>query len=156
MRRMSTDDPYRAPASPIEAGAGADRLPLEAASRWRRLCNLLVDYVAMASLSFVVVMAYSIAYFARHPMAQATPIESWGVVAEYAFGILVMLLYYTPLEALFGCTLGKLVTGTRVVNERGGKPQQAKFEARPPRKEKPIDPDSPFAKLAALKEQLKK
>lgn len=41
-------------------------------------------------------------------------------------------------------------------NDRGGKPQQAKFEARPPRKEKPIDPDSPFAKLAALKEQLKK
>ncbi|MDO9416630.1 helicase-related protein [Pararhizobium sp.] len=41
--------------------------------------------------------------------------------------------------------------------ERGGKPQQqAKFEARPPRKEKPIDPDSPFAKLAALKEQMKK
>ncbi len=41
-------------------------------------------------------------------------------------------------------------------NDRGSKPQQAKFEARPPRKEKPIDPDSPFAKLAALKEQLKK
>lgn len=39
-------------------------------------------------------------------------------------------------------------------DERGGKP--AKFEARPPRKEKPIDPDSPFAKLAALKEQMKK
>ena len=30
------------------------------------------------------------------------------------------------------------------------------FAARPPRKEKPIDPDSPFAKLAALKEQMKK
>ncbi|QKV20118.1 helicase-related protein [Oricola thermophila] len=28
--------------------------------------------------------------------------------------------------------------------------------ARPPRREKPVDPDSPFAKLAALKEQLKK
>lgn len=41
-------------------------------------------------------------------------------------------------------------------NDRSAKPQQAKFEARPPRKEKPIDPDSPFAKLAALKEQLKK
>jgi ATP-dependent RNA helicase SUPV3L1/SUV3 len=42
-------------------------------------------------------------------------------------------------------------------NDRGGKPQQqAKFEARPPRKEKPLDPDSPFAKLAALKEQMKK
>nr|WP_298101033.1 helicase-related protein [uncultured Shinella sp.] len=41
-------------------------------------------------------------------------------------------------------------------NDRSAKPQQAKFEARPPRKEKPVDPDSPFAKLAALKEQLKK
>lgn len=42
-------------------------------------------------------------------------------------------------------------------NDRGGKPQgQPRFEAKPPRKEKPMDPDSPFAKLAALKEQLKK
>lgn len=47
--------------------------------------------------------------------------------------------------------------------ERNDRPQRddrstkpAKFEARPPRKEKPIDPDSPFAKLAALKEQMKK
>ncbi|HUH48813.1 MAG TPA: helicase-related protein [Mycoplana sp.] len=39
-------------------------------------------------------------------------------------------------------------------DDRSGKP--AKFEARPPRKEKPVDPDSPFAKLAALKEQMKK
>ncbi|MDA4845688.1 helicase-related protein [Hoeflea poritis] len=30
------------------------------------------------------------------------------------------------------------------------------FSARPPRKDKPVDPDSPFAKLAALKEQLNK
>ncbi|UIK05195.1 helicase-related protein [Neorhizobium galegae] len=41
-------------------------------------------------------------------------------------------------------------------NDRGKGPQPARFEAKPPRKEKPIDPDSPFAKLAALKEQMKK
>jgi ATP-dependent RNA helicase SUPV3L1/SUV3 len=46
--------------------------------------------------------------------------------------------------------------------DRGGErnnraaPQPMRFEAKPPRKEKPIDPDSPFAKLAALKEQMKK
>lgn len=34
--------------------------------------------------------------------------------------------------------------------------QPQTFEAKPPRKDKPIDPDSPFAKLAALKEQMKK
>ncbi|MGV3550488.1 helicase-related protein [Rhizobium sp.] len=40
--------------------------------------------------------------------------------------------------------------------ERHGKPQNQNFEARPPRKDKPIDPDSPFAALAALKEKMKK
>jgi len=40
--------------------------------------------------------------------------------------------------------------------ERDKAPQPARFEAKPPRKDKPIDPDSPFAKLAALKEQMKK
>jgi ATP-dependent RNA helicase SUPV3L1/SUV3 len=37
----------------------------------------------------------------------------------------------------------------------GGKPQQPRFESKP-RKDKPVDPDSPFAKLAILKEQMKK
>ncbi|SIQ69629.1 ATP-dependent RNA helicase SUPV3L1/SUV3 [Rhizobium sp. RU35A] len=41
-------------------------------------------------------------------------------------------------------------------NDRGKMTQPARFEAKPPRKEKPVDPDSPFAKLAALKEQMKK
>ena len=40
--------------------------------------------------------------------------------------------------------------------DRGKASQPARFEAKPPRKEKPVDPDSPFAKLAALKEQMKK
>ncbi|MCY1665567.1 helicase-related protein [Rhizobium sp. SL86] len=55
--------------------------------------------------------------------------------------------------------------GDRRPDNRGDRPprpdrdktaQPARFEAKPPRKEKPIDPDSPFAKLAALKEQMKK
>jgi ATP-dependent RNA helicase SUPV3L1/SUV3 len=42
-------------------------------------------------------------------------------------------------------------------NNRGNAATQPlRFEAKPPRKEKPIDPDSPFAKLAVLREQMKK
>ncbi|TMV95013.1 hypothetical protein FGG78_02490 [Thioclava sp. BHET1] len=40
--------------------------------------------------------------------------------------------------------------------KKGGKPEGGgtrNFEARPPRKEKPIDPDNPFAVLAALKDK---
>jgi ATP-dependent RNA helicase SUPV3L1/SUV3 len=41
--------------------------------------------------------------------------------------------------------------------DKGGKPREPqRFEAKPIRKDKPIDPDSPFAKLAILKEQMKK
>ena len=40
--------------------------------------------------------------------------------------------------------------------DNGGKHEKARHNRRPPHKEKPIDPDSPFAKLAALKEQLSK
>jgi ATP-dependent RNA helicase SUPV3L1/SUV3 len=40
--------------------------------------------------------------------------------------------------------------------DRNKSAQPARFESKPPRKEKAIDPDSPFAKLAALKEQMKK
>ncbi|OWY16232.1 hypothetical protein B6V73_13740 [Thioclava sp. JM3] len=38
--------------------------------------------------------------------------------------------------------------------KKGGKPQGARnFEARPPKKDKPVDPDNPFAVLAALKDK---
>ena len=40
--------------------------------------------------------------------------------------------------------------------KQGGKPRQDKaksFQARPPKKEKAIDPDNPFAALMALKEK---
>jgi uncharacterized RDD family membrane protein YckC len=35
------------------------------------------------------------------------------------FGLALMILYYVPQEALFGWTLGKLITRTRVVSETG-------------------------------------
>jgi ATP-dependent RNA helicase SUPV3L1/SUV3 len=48
--------------------------------------------------------------------------------------------------------------GDRGGDRKGGKPnrddRQKSFEARPPRVEKPIDPDNPFAALMALKGKL--
>ena len=38
------------------------------------------------------------------------------------FGTGLMLVYYLPSEALFGRTVGKLVTRTRVVSQSGGPP----------------------------------
>jgi uncharacterized RDD family membrane protein YckC len=87
---------------------------LETASRWRRLANLLLDTVGSLLVSMLLGMVLSIA-------SAATQIDLPEFVAS-AFGFSTVILYYLLSEALFGRTLGKLVTGTRVVAESGGRP----------------------------------
>lgn len=40
-------------------------------------------------------------------------------VPDIVLGIVIMLAYYIPLETLSGRTIGKLITGTKVVSEEG-------------------------------------
>ncbi len=42
-------------------------------------------------------------------------------VPDIIYAVLISLFYYIGLESLFGRTVGKLVTGTIVVNELGSK-----------------------------------
>jgi uncharacterized RDD family membrane protein YckC len=74
-----------------------------AATRGRRFANLLIDQFAMGMVSFV-----------------STAIQpNKGIGELLVESLVVPLLYYTVLEAGFGWTLGKLVTGTRVVGLDG-------------------------------------
>ena len=41
---------------------------------------------------------------------------------DYLLGLVILLMYYVPQESIYGRTLGKTITGTKVVNERGVKP----------------------------------
>jgi uncharacterized RDD family membrane protein YckC len=107
-------DPYAAPTAAIDDVH--DRLSLVPASRWRRFANLLVDYIGLALLGMILGMA--VVLVGGNPALQA--LNTPNPLRDMGFGIVTALLYYTPLEAFFGCTLGKLVTGTRVVDERGG------------------------------------
>ena len=52
------------------------------------------------------------------------------MLRDYGIGIAAMLLYYIPMESIFGFTIGKLVTGTRVVTEDGGKPRWGQIVGR--------------------------
>lgn len=110
---MNTN-PYSAPASTV--GDIASALPVVPAGKWRRLFNLLIDYVGMIAAGAVIGGIYALIGGEEAIAALDRP----NMLRDYALGIAGGLLYYTPLEALFGCTLGKLVTGTRVVNEQGG------------------------------------
>ena len=96
---------------PLEEPSDAPEL----ASRRRRLANSLLDTVGYV----VVSMAIGFIGAVVNRVFNVDVFEFLGPL----FGIGVLLLYYVVGEALFGRTLGKLVTGTRVVAESGGPPK---------------------------------
>jgi uncharacterized RDD family membrane protein YckC len=109
---MDQTNPYRAPESRLAETEQAGIVPAE---RWRRFVNLIVDYVGFFVMSFIIgILIALIGGPAGVHRLQQTP--------QLLVGIVVLLLYYLPQEILFGRTLGKLVTGTKVVNEKGGPP----------------------------------
>jgi uncharacterized RDD family membrane protein YckC len=106
-------NPYAAPQTrvddtdaPLEMG--------EVASRTRRLLNVIIDTGGYFVLSMIIGVVLAIVY---PPALEA--LDHTGPAADYALGFGIMALYYIPLEALFGRTLGKWLTGTRVVDESG-------------------------------------
>ena len=104
--------------SPYEATQtvpGEQNYKGEPASKWLRLLNLLIDYIAFWVLGLVVGMVIIYVF----GMENAHWLEGGS---GFAIGILVPLAYYILVEGATGRTLGKLVTGTRVVNAAGGTP----------------------------------
>lgn len=104
--------------SPYEATQtvlGEQNYKAEPASKWLRLLNLLIDYIAFWVLGLVVGMVIIYVF----GMENAHWLEGGS---GFTIGILVPLAYYILVEGATGRTLGKLVTGTRVVNAAGGTP----------------------------------
>jgi uncharacterized RDD family membrane protein YckC len=113
---MATEhNPYAPPAAAVsEASAVNQESDQEPASRGRRFANFLIDAVCYYALAMVVGTVIAI--------VDASFFEHLSVADDYLFGAAVMIIYYLPTEALFGRTVGKLVTRTRVVSESGGPP----------------------------------
>lgn len=122
---MSTN-PYESPTAaseaPILTGPSVDGAP--AASQNKRLVNFIVDNIVLQVLGgvagFAIGMMYVVSAGGQITPAQQSQLQSFSFIV----GILVALMYFVILEGLFKLTLGKLLTGTRVVNAAGG---QASF-----------------------------
>jgi uncharacterized RDD family membrane protein YckC len=101
-----------------ERGAGVAQ---EIASRGQRFGNYLVDQFACFGLSTGLVLVTDV-----HSglVIGANPLKN------YLVGGVVRLAYYITCEATVGRTLGKLITGTRVVGESGDKPSFAQIVGR--------------------------
>ncbi len=141
---MEVQDPYRAPESRVAAELPEERLAIEAAGRWRRFFNWAIDYACFTLLSIALLIPYTVWLAMQGDEAGLAALEQPNFVRDYGIGILGMLLYYVPMEGLFGFTVGKLVTGTRVVNTQGGRPTWAQAFGRTLCRLIPFEPFSLF------------
>jgi uncharacterized RDD family membrane protein YckC len=91
------------------------------ASHGKRFANRLIDLIACWAFMFVFAFFIGIILAIISPSAIQS-FQDDSTLLEYILAILSIILYYTLSEFIAGRTLGKLITGTKVVDENGGKP----------------------------------
>ena len=85
------------------------------ASTGQRLGNMFLDLIFFLIIRFVIEFMFG---FIAPLLRVRDPIKG---INEFLFGIIISFFYYVPQEALSGRTLGKMITGTKAVNEDGTK-----------------------------------
>lgn len=88
------------------------------ASKGIRFANYLIDLVVLQVMSFFVGVLLAIILMAAAPDSFYLFEESWFTWFLYLF---IGMFYFTLFEATTGRTLGKIITGTKVVDEGGNK-----------------------------------
>ncbi len=104
------DNPFASPeTNPTSGDLGTGPRHYGPATQGQRFLNLLIDYVGFMMFAVVVGGVIGVA-------APNVDLEQSGPLMDRVWGMGLMLLYYVGLEGVFGRTLGKLVTGTMVLN----------------------------------------
>lgn len=91
------------------------------ASAGKRLANYIIDLIVFMIIAFVFAMASAIVVLIIYPEAADT-IDADFEKYNLLFTLTIHLSYYTILESSSGRTIGKLITGTRVVDKDGKTP----------------------------------
>jgi uncharacterized RDD family membrane protein YckC len=126
-------NPYAPPKAQEPCADAATDLSL--ASKGQRLLNLVIDYLAQRALALAVGWALALAGVPLH-----LHVLTFTISSVFA----VWIGYYVACELLFGCTLGKFVTRTRVVDESGNRPSFLQIVGRTFARLVPFEPFSCF------------
>jgi uncharacterized RDD family membrane protein YckC len=119
-------NPYAAPRMPGEyAIPAADAGKPQVASQGKRFLNLIIDNVLMIivnnGIGFIWGMAFALSRV--NPAAPLTPSEVNTLnVVGFLIGMVTALTYFVVMETVFQRTVGKFITGTKVVSETGSVP----------------------------------
>lgn len=100
-----------------------------------RFANFLIDYVMVIILMFIAIIFLALSGF---------NVDAIGESQLYSYGvaILVHFIYYTFAEGLTGRTIGKLITGTKVVSDDGTAPSIGQVALRSICRHIPFEPFS--------------
>lgn len=110
---------------------------LEAAPRMLRLVNHILDALVVFIFAFV-------ASFIMSLIGLGHVMEMLFELPDIVFGLLMYLIYYVPLEAITGKSVGKHFTKTKVVNLSGEKPDIYQIAGRTFARMIPFEPLSIF------------
>ena len=114
MNPADGENPYESPRSAV-ADAAVEAVPLVPATKLRRFVHWMIDRVIVVGIIFLgMIVAGIIGGDAVLDWAEGL---TWW--QDQLIGIVVIIGYYTVMEGATGTTIGKLLTGTRVVDEDG-------------------------------------
>ena len=94
---------------------------LKSASAGKRFANFIIDLIVFMILAFGFGIVSAIVVLIIYPEAADT-IETEFEKYNLLFALVLRVAYYTVMEASSGRTIGKLLTGTRVVDKDGKTP----------------------------------
>jgi len=145
---MSTtsENPYASPqvSSETTLGPTPARAPVSV-SKGTRFANFFIDMIVINVLSYGVGMMIAIVAIAGGTDVESGDFFVWEVTAQ-VLAYIVIVSYFIIMEAGTGRTLGKLVTGTKVVNAQGRAPTIGQIIGRSFARLIPFEPFSFFGK----------
>lgn len=93
------------------------------ASGGKRFANLLVDLVVQLVLGFLIGLFATLLYLTLGIDGPAIWIAEMGPLEERFLGVVILIVYYGLIESLTSRSVGKYITGTKVVMYDGSKPE---------------------------------
>lgn len=117
---MSNVNPY---ATPLETNAPPPiNSGMNLASQNQRFLTAILDNLILYAINLGVGAAIGIFFFGLLGIEIDAQNEGIWDLIFWVIGTSIVLFYFAVLEATTGRTIGKFITGTRVVNATSGKP----------------------------------
>lgn len=93
------------------------------ASKGKRFANFIIDYVGQLIIGSAFGIVLAILAEITGDYEYVAWVDNMGKLGEYAIGFIILIIYYLVFESITGRTLGKYITNTKILTEKGQKPE---------------------------------